>query len=121
MVKLGKLLVASAATAALVGCFPRTGEPPGPVSPAEVERARTKWPESTEASLNEGRGMFIANCKKCHGLPDRNAITADKWPATVERMGAKIDLSANQRQLILRFIEATGQEPAAPKAATAAQ
>jgi len=92
----------------LFGCgYPRAGAAPGPVLPAQVERARAKWPDANEASLEQGRQLFVANCSKCHSLPDRNAVAPEKWPRTVERMGAKAALSREETQLVFRFIEAT--------------
>jgi mono/diheme cytochrome c family protein len=100
------------------GCgFPKSGPAPQPVTPATVEAARTRWPDASEAQLAAGRELFLAKCNSCHSYPDLHAVTDDKWPETVKRMGEKAKLDAAQTESVLRFVLSSGGAPAAAPAA----
>jgi hypothetical protein len=74
------------------------------VSPDRAAWASTRWPGVTPASLAEGHDLFIANCNRCHDYPDLTVIADERWPAILERMGNKADLTAAQRDLVLHFV-----------------
>ncbi len=84
--------------------YPRAGAAPGPVTAAWLESARTHWPDASETTLEEGRQAFLTHCNQCHSYPDRAAITADRWPSIMRRMGVKSYLSSAQTEAVLRFI-----------------
>lgn len=90
----------------LVGCgaHPKAGTVPHPVSPELVQQAQTRFPAATEASLEQGRELFVSRCKKCHDLPDRRAYADDRWPKILDKMARKAKLDAEQHQLVLQFI-----------------
>jgi cytochrome c5 len=101
-------LITLAALAAITGCAtPRTAPAPGPIPAEAVEMAKTRWPDASKQTLEEGRTIFLNSCSKCHGYPDRSAYSDEQWPPIVERMGKKAKLSPEQAQLVLRFIQAT--------------
>jgi mono/diheme cytochrome c family protein len=102
-----KLITIVALTAAAGCATPRTAPAPGAISPDAVEMAKTRWPGASAQTLEEGRGIFLSSCNKCHGYPDRSAYADEKWPGIIERMGKKAKLSPEQAQLVLRFIQAT--------------
>lgn len=88
--------------------FPNTATVPGPLSPQDLAAAQAKDPTLTAASVEQGRELFIASCNKCHGHPDVHFKTAEEWPAVVERMRKKADLSEADGHLVLAFILAQG-------------
>jgi len=97
-----------------IGCaaYPKAGTVPGPVSPALVQQAQTRWPEATEQSLVQGRDLFVERCQRCHKLPDRRAISDERWPKILEVMAPRAKLDANQHRLVLEFILAERNQPA---------
>ena len=99
-------LVGTLALAA--GCaYPETAPmAPGPLSPAAVTYAASKWPDATPASLESGRSTFLSHCNHCHGYPDVLQIKEERWPQILERMGAKAELTPAQIQEVLHFVVA---------------
>jgi len=87
------------------GCiFPKAAPVPGPVSPADVDRGRYRWPDVDRASLSAGRDLFAARCNGCHDYPALTSIPEADWPPIVEKMARKAKLSREQGQLVLRFV-----------------
>lgn len=99
-----KMRTAVIAALIFAGCYPAKGPAPGPVSPATLQAATTRWPESTSDSLESGRSVFLGSCNKCHGYPDVHKVDEDKWPAVVKRMGKKAKLDQGQEELLLHYI-----------------
>lgn len=99
-----KALRAAAAALVFAGCYPAKGPAPGPVSPATLQAATTRWPESTSESLETGRAAFLGNCNKCHGYPDVHKVGEGEWPSIVKRMGKKAGLDEGQKELLLHYI-----------------
>ena len=105
-----RLTVASALLACaslFTACYPKSADAPAAISPASVSYAAEKWPGVTEASLSSGREAFLAKCNGCHGYPDLMAISDDKWPSIVERMGSKSDLDEAKTKDVLHFVLAS--------------
>lgn len=107
-------------SALAVACgFPASAPPPPAASPAALEAARLVWPDTSAATLAEGRELFVSKCDGCHGHPDVVAIPLTRWPAILADMGPKASLDARQTESVLRFVTAaraqrTGETPKAP-------
>jgi hypothetical protein len=97
-------LVAMAGLAMSCHGYPKAGTIPAVITPALVEQARVRWPDATEASLAEGRELFVTHCQKCHDLPDRHAVDEQRWPKILDKMAKKAKLDDRQHELVLRFI-----------------
>jgi hypothetical protein len=104
-VLLGVVLFAAA-------CYPKAGAPPT-LTPAAVASATARWPGTSEASLSAGHDLFLAKCNACHDYPDLVAISEDRWPHTLEKMGNKAHLSPNEREEVLRYVLAARSEAVA--------
>jgi cytochrome c5 len=99
------VLAAASSLLLAAGCgFPPTAEAPGPLSPADVAAARTRWPDSSPEALETGRGLFVAKCNRCHGYPDIPKIATDDWPKIIDRMGNKASLSPPEKDAVLHFV-----------------
>lgn len=98
------LLLSAFVGASTSACGPKAGAAPGPLSMASAELARSRWPDASLESLEQGRQLFLTNCHRCHSYPDRTAYTAEEWPALVRRMGRKAHLSDAEATLVLRFV-----------------
>ena len=94
------------------GCgYPKAGPAPGPITPAEVTLAASKWPAATETSLSEGRDLFIARCNGCHDYADLKKIPEGQWPEIMKRMGKNAKLDAKQTEAVLEFVLVAQKEP----------
>lgn len=101
--RLAPLLLLAAAA-----CYPKEGPPPATPSGDVVAIAQKRWPDATEASLNEGRSLFLAQCNRCHGYPDLRLIEPGKLAEDTRRMARnKSDLSEPQAELVVRFVLAS--------------
>lgn len=96
----------------VVGCYPKAGPAPGPVSANGVARASARWPGTTAESLTAGHDLFIENCNRCHDYPDLTAVAEEKWPDILGRMANKAGLSDAQRDLVLHFVLSARSEQA---------
>ena len=67
--------------------------------------AQKRWPDATEASLNEGRALFLANCNKCHDYPDIYALEPKKLEHEAHEMAKdKAKLDDQKTDLLVRFV-----------------
>jgi len=82
---------------ALVGCG-------GGVTPGMVAAAQKRWPDSSEASLEEGRSLFTKKCKACHSLPNPKDHTPEEWTKVLPKMGKLAELDAAGRERVLRYV-----------------
>jgi len=99
------VLVTLSLAAAAAGCiFPKAGPAPGPVTSADVDRARYRWPDAERGALTDGRELFVSRCNGCHGYPALTAVPEASWPSIVEKMARKAKLSREQGDHVLRFV-----------------
>jgi hypothetical protein len=81
--------------------------------PDDVSRARSRWPDVTQASLEEGRTHFVNLCSGCHDLPAPSQKSAAEWPKVVREMSTKItDVDERDLELIERFLVTMSQRQA---------
>lgn len=76
----------------LAACYPKAAPPPEALNPKQVELAKVKDANVTDAQLERGRQLFVDNCGNCHGHPDLSAQKLSRWPAVLEDMIARSDL-----------------------------
>jgi len=101
------------ATAA--GCgFPAAGPLPSPITPADADAAKTRFPTTDKTSLDAGRDLFASRCNGCHNYPDVWKIDDARWPDIVKRMGNKAGLDDAQSRSVLSFILVARSRPAPP-------
>lgn len=67
-----------------------------------------RYPDATEAYLEEGRARFIEACSGCHSLPLPNSRKAHEWPPIVGSMSARAKLDAPRRRAIEAYLVAVG-------------
>jgi hypothetical protein len=73
---------------------------------AHLARARARWPDTTQASLERGRELYVARCSGCHPLHPPATQPAARWAALVDEMAPRARLSAAERDLVLRYLTA---------------
>ena len=101
---IGRALAIALHASAAGACYPKAGEVPPPPTPADVQRASSKWPDTTEETLAAGRGIFATKCNACHSHPDVKAIDEAKWPGIMDKMAKQAKLDDKQKAATLRFI-----------------
>jgi hypothetical protein len=78
---------------------------------ADLVRGQARYPGITQASLEEGRSAFVADCSGCHALPLPKDHAPAEWPAVVEEMSERGDLSQKDRMLIEQFLVTLAAAP----------
>jgi mono/diheme cytochrome c family protein len=72
---------------------------------ADLAAAATKrYPFVPQADIAEGQKIYNGKCGKCHGLPDVDARTEEKWPKTMDWMAPKANLDEKQKQQALQYV-----------------
>jgi len=57
-----------------------------------------------------GRDLYASKCHSCHRLHDPAGIDPDRWPAILDKMAEKAKLTAEEKETIRRYIEATSSK-----------
>lgn len=94
-------LFAAALLVAALSCG--GGAVPRPTD-AHVARARTRWPDTTRASLERGRELYVARCSGCHPLHPPSTQAPARWAALLDQMAPRARLTASERDLVLRYL-----------------
>lgn len=111
------LVVAAAFVSAVaaIGCgFPPAGPLPPPLTVADVDAIKPRFPNSNKESLDTGRDLFGARCNGCHNYPDVWKVDDARWPEIMTRMGKKAGLDEAQTRAVLSFIQVARSRPAPP-------
>lgn len=85
------------------GAVPRPTE-------AHLARARARWPDTTRASLEQGRQLYVARCSGCHPLHPPGTQPAARWAEVLDEMAPRARLSGAERELVLRYLTAASAD-----------
>jgi cytochrome c5 len=77
-----------------------------PATPDQLALVQSRWPTVTAAGLENGRILYGDRCSGCHALPDPREHSIETWPPQVARMTEPAHLSAEQAELITRYLQA---------------
>jgi cytochrome c5 len=75
-----------------------------PVTPALVERAVNRWPDSSEANLKRGRRLYVDRCSGCHSLVLPQEHDEDEWVEWLDAMQERARLTRQERELMQRYL-----------------
>jgi len=103
-----RLLIALAAASGLAAACSTLPS----ISDADVERARLTQPEATRASLERGKGLYVARCSACHEPWAPATRDVATWAREMVVMAPRARLDGNDRQLVLTYLEAFAERPA---------
>jgi hypothetical protein len=96
-----RYVLSFALLAASTGC----GASPIPEPTTEdAARAATQWPKATQASLEQGRSLYIQSCAGCHPLHRPVEKSPAEWPSILDTMAPRAGLKDAQRQLIEHYL-----------------
>jgi mono/diheme cytochrome c family protein len=51
-----------------------------------------------------GRALYAGKCHSCHRLYAPSRVSAEKWPALMEKMAVKAKLTPEEEQAILAYV-----------------
>src|SRR5712692_5870338 len=71
---------------------------------ADAERARSRWPSASVASLESGRTTYAARCASCHALYPPQRYTPQEWRKALTEMAERAHLTAAEREAIEEFL-----------------
>ena len=71
---------------------------------AHLARARARWPDTTRASLERGRELYVARCSGCHPLHPPATQPAARWATVLDTMAPRARLTPAERDLVLRYL-----------------
>lgn len=97
---MGRLLFISLLLASLAACVGQVPEP----TTQHVARAQSRWPGTTQATLSEGRSLFVERCSGCHTLPIPAEHRAAEWPDVMKRMTPFVRMTPEQLQSVERYL-----------------
>src|SRR5260370_23547100 len=72
---------------------------------ADAERARSRWPLASVASLESGRTTYAARCASCHALYSPQKHTPQEWRKALTEMAERAHLTAAEREDIEQFLD----------------
>lgn len=79
------------------------------VTADDARRAEGHWPGTTQAMLEQGRQKYIDRCGGCHSLHLPAAFTDAEWKRAVNEMQGRAKVSAEEKELILRYLQAAAK------------
>ena len=74
--------------------------------PEHLPKAQAAWPGVTIEELTAARRFYLQKCGSCHRAYAPSRLSAEKWPAAVEKMVPKAKLNSGEKEIILRFLAA---------------
>jgi cytochrome c5 len=84
-------------------------------TPAQLEVASVRWPDTTLDDLEEGRRLYVRRCSSCHNLPLPTARTIEEWPPIIEDMGEYAQFDEHQTELVERYVISALETPPPPE------
>ena len=82
-------------------------------TPTTTTEAKTAEAPKTETvstpSLSEGKITYESKCGRCHGLPETDKYTKDKWVGLVNWMAPKAKLSEIEKANVLAYVQANAK------------
>jgi len=79
-------------------------------TPDDAVRLAPRWPGTTLADLQRGRGLYVRRCSGCHNVYLPAAFPPEKWPGLVDDMAVKARLGPGERDDVVRFLVAVASD-----------
>lgn len=97
----------AAAVALLVSCglWACARRVPPPVTAADVSWAQARWPQVSQADLEQGRKLLQSKCGgSCHRPPLPSEQPAEAWPHHVAEMAERSGLTPQTQALLEQYL-----------------
>lgn len=68
--------------------------------------AKSRWPRTSVAELEQGRERYAHNCAGCHNLKLPSELPAERWAPAIHEMETEhgVKLSERDQELIIRYL-----------------
>lgn len=93
-----KLLLVFGIATVLIACSEKT-------APTAIEATPEPDTPAMTADAEQGKGIFEANCQKCHGLKKIDNFSQEQWSNILPKMAVKAKLDASQTALVDAYIQ----------------
>ena len=70
---------------------------------AQLTAVNARFPNTTMAELKKGQAVYKGACTKCHGTKDVTAYTEPKLLEIVDVMSKKAEITAEEKQALIKF------------------
>lgn len=80
----------------------------------DVSWASARWPETTLEELQQGRTIYVRKCAGCHHLHRPDEYPADRWRSLVDEMRKEAKVSAEEEELIVKYLSAASTRLRSP-------
>ena len=75
------------------------------VSSAQVDAAKTKYPDATLDVLKKGHDVYYGDaCTRCHGAKKITNFSGEELPGIIENMARKAKISAEEKDAVLKYV-----------------
>jgi hypothetical protein len=75
------------------------------VSNAQVEAAKTKYPDATLDALQKGHDVYYgASCTGCHGVKRITNFSQEELPGIIKRMARKAGITDEEKDAVLKYV-----------------
>ncbi|HXU28774.1 MAG TPA: hypothetical protein VN698_16210 [Bacteroidia bacterium] len=92
-------------------CSPKTTNatavnpaPSNEVSNAQVDAAKTKFPDATMDALKKGHDIYYGTCTNCHGAKRITNFSEEELPGIIDNMARKAKISAEEKDAVLKYV-----------------
>jgi len=98
-------VVASACGPKTTASIASNPTPLADVSDAQLEAAKTKYPDATMDILQKGHDVYYgASCTGCHGVKRITNFSQEELPAIIKRMARKAGISDEEKDAVLKYV-----------------
>src|SRR3954451_24159821 len=75
---------------------------------ADAARVALRFPQSSQASLEDGRRLYVQRCGGCHALREPASLPPEAWPERVDEMQKDkgVRLSSDDAHAITAYLVA---------------
>jgi cytochrome c5 len=74
------------------------------VSSAQVDAAKTKYPDATIDALKKGQDIYYGTCTNCHGAKKITNFSEEELPEIIDNMARKAKISAEEKDAVLKYV-----------------
>lgn len=66
--------------------------------------AKKRYPNVAYEDIATGEKLYNGKCGRCHGLPEIESRTEEKWPKTIDWMAPKANLTETEKAHVLKYV-----------------
>ena len=74
------------------------------VNNAQVDAAKTKFPDATMDALKKGYSIYYGVCTNCHEAKKIADFSVEELPGIIDQMARKAKISAEEKDAVLKYV-----------------